>query len=170
MTAPLITAGPVLLRPLCEHDEDLYLRLHASVGTMRHVSAVLDPDVARLRFDEACRLSASSEPAYWIWTVFLPDLTMAAGIVSLMARASRAEIGILLLPEWQSRGLGTAAVRALTEYAFTTLGVTRIESRQQAKNVGWERLMKRTGFETGRDAIISPAWVRWQRDLGGSVE
>lgn len=164
MTAPILTAGPVRLNPLCVQDEDLYLRLHASVETMRHVSALMDADTARLRFSEACRLTESSDPTYWIWSVSMSDQARGVGIVSLMAGASSAEVGMMLLPEWQGRGLGKHAIRAITEYGFSTLGVARVESSQRAGNVGWERLMERSGFMRVQGAIISQDWIGWRRD------
>lgn len=162
--APHLVAGAVLLRPLRGQDESLYVRLHASVETMRHVSAVVNADTARKRFSAALRLTESPEPAYWIWTVSSTEGVAAVGIASLMASGSSAEIGMLLLPEWQGRGVGTHAVRAITEYAFSVLGVSQVESRQRARNLGWERLMQRSGFKGVQGAIISPDWKMWRRD------
>jgi len=164
MTAPILTAGPVRLHPICVQDEDLYLRLHASVATMRHVSAVVDADTARLRFSDACRLTCSRDPAYWVWTVSSPDRREGAGIILLMAGDSSAEIGILMLREWQGHGLGTHAVNAITEYCFNTLCLLRVESRQRPNNVGWERLMERCSFRRVESARLSEDWTRWRRD------
>jgi ribosomal-protein-alanine N-acetyltransferase len=164
MTAPILTAGPVRLHPICVQDEDLYLRLHASVETMRHVSAVVDADTARLRFSAVCRLTESSDPTYWIWSVSLSNQARDVGIASLMASASSAEVGMMLLPEWQGRGVGKHVIQAITEYGFCTLGVARVEARQRARNVGWERLMERSGFMRVQGGIISQDWIRWRRD------
>lgn len=166
MTAPSLTGGPVCLRPLGARDEDLYLRLHASDQAMRYVSDTVDTETARVRFVAACRLTAVADPAYWIWTVSMSGHAEDAGIASLMASDACAEIGMLLLPEWQGRGLGTHAVRRLVEYGFEALGVARIESRQRAGNIGWQRLMERSGFERVEAAIIRPDWLRWRRDRG----
>lgn len=163
MTAPFLSGGPVRLRPLCARDEDLYIRLHASAQTMRHVSDPWDADTARARFASACRLTASSDPAYWIWAIAGSCQTEDAGIASLMGGGASAEIGILLLPEWQGRGVGTQAVHRLTEYGFDTLGAERIESRQRVGNVGWQRLMERSGFKCVEGTIVQPNWLRWRR-------
>ncbi|CAN4279569.1 GNAT family N-acetyltransferase [Pseudoxanthomonas sp. LjRoot125] len=166
MTAPLLAEGSMCLRPLDARDEDLYLRLHASAQTMRHVSAVVDADTARSRFSAACRMTQSPDPAYWMWAVSMTDPADDAGIALLMADGTSAEIGMLLLPEWQGRGLGTCAVRTLTDYGFNTLGVARVESRQGAHNVGWERLMERSGFQRVEEAMVRPDWLRWRRERG----
>ena len=94
----------------------------------------------------------------------MSDQARGVGIVSLMAGASSAEVGMMLLPEWQGRGLGKHAIRAITEYGFSTLGVARVESSQRAGNVGWERLMERSGFMRVQGAIISQDWIGWRRD------
>lgn len=133
---------------------------------MRYVSDTLDTETARVHFAAACRLTAVADPAYWIWTVSMSGQAEDAGIASLMAGDSHAEIGMLLLPEWQGRSLGTHAVRRLVEYGFDTLRVARIESRQRAGNIGWQRLMERSGFERVEAAIIRPDWLRWRRDRG----
>ena len=91
-----------------------------------------------------------------------------AGIASLMAGDTRAEIGMLLLPEWQGRGVGMQAVRRLTAYGFSTLGVDRIESRQRVGNVGWQRLMERSGFKRVEGAIMRAEWLTWRRDCDWS--
>jgi len=131
---------------------------------MRYVSDPVDAETSRARFVAACRLTDAPDPAYWIWTVSMAGRAEDAGIASLMAVDSGAEIGMLLLPEWQGRGLGTHAVRRLMEYGFDTLGMARIESRQRPGNVGWQRLMERSGFERVEGAIIRPDWLRWRRD------
>lgn len=71
---------------------------------------------------------------------------------------------MLLLPEWHGLGLGTGTVRTLTEYGFNTLEVGRIEARQRAQNVAWQRLMERNGFELAEEAQMGPDWLRWRRD------
>lgn len=130
---------------------------------MRHVSDPWDADTARARFAAACRRTVSSAPAYWIWTIAGSCQAEDAGIASLMADGASAEIGILLLPEWQGRGVGTQAVHRLTEYGFDTLGVERIESRQRVGNVGWQRLMERSGFKRVDGAIMRAEWLTWRR-------
>lgn len=164
MSAPLLATEAVSLRPLCARDEDLYIRLHASARTMHHVSAVVDTETARSRFSAACALTRSPDPAYWLWTVSLSGAAEDAGIALLMASGSSAEIGMLLLPEWHGLGLGTGTVRTLTEYGFNTLEVGRIEARQRAQNVAWQRLMERNGFELAEEAQMGPDWLRWRRD------
>ena len=168
MTAPFLKGEAICLHPLCKLDEDLYVRLHASLQTMRHVSTPLDADTARERFAAACRLTVSSDASYWVWTIFVSSHAEDAGIASLMASDTRAEIGMLLLPEWQGRGVGMQAVRHLTAYGFSTLGIDRIESRQRVGNVGWQRLMERSGFKRVEGAIMRAEWLTWRRDCDWS--
>jgi len=57
-----------------------------------------------------------------------------------------AEIGYDLMPEWWGKGLMREALEAITAYAFTTLGLVRVEALVLDGNARSCRTLERVGF------------------------
>jgi RimJ/RimL family protein N-acetyltransferase len=55
-------------------------------------------------------------------------------------------IGIILLPEWRGRGIGSVAQRQLADYLFSFTPVARIEASTLPQNVAEQRALERAGF------------------------
>jgi RimJ/RimL family protein N-acetyltransferase len=55
-------------------------------------------------------------------------------------------IGIILLPEWRGRGVGSIAQRQLADYLFSFTPVARIEASTLPQNVAEQRALERAGF------------------------
>jgi [ribosomal protein S5]-alanine N-acetyltransferase len=56
------------------------------------------------------------------------------------------EIGLALLPEHRSRGIGTAAQRLLVDYLFKFTIAHRLEAQADAENVAEQKALERIGF------------------------
>ena len=78
------------------------------------------------------------------------------------ARNARLEIGYILAPARQGRGLMTEAVEAIVAYCFDKLGVHRIEALIHPDNAASIRLVERLGFR--REG--GPLRDRWRRGEG----
>ena len=57
-----------------------------------------------------------------------------------------AEVGFLVAPWARGRGLGTAALRTLSDWAFDALGLTRVEWRAHLGNEASRRAAEKAGF------------------------
>lgn len=57
-----------------------------------------------------------------------------------------AEIGYWLGEQFWGRGIATAAVITLTDYAFTNLNLTRVFALPFARNNGSIRVLQKTGY------------------------
>ncbi len=55
-------------------------------------------------------------------------------------------IGIVLLPEWRGRGVGTRAQALLCRYLFAHTSVHRIEAGTQPENAAEQRALQKVGF------------------------
>ncbi len=62
------------------------------------------------------------------------------------ARNRRLEVGYIVAPQHQRRGLGTEAVGALVEYCVGKLGVHRVQALIYPENTASIRLVARLGF------------------------
>ncbi|HET7899385.1 MAG TPA: GNAT family protein, partial [Flavisolibacter sp.] len=58
----------------------------------------------------------------------------------------RAEIGYMLEPHLQGKGLMSEALPAVVRYGFTSLQLHSIEARIDPRNKASEALLKKTGF------------------------
>src|SRR5260370_40524435 len=59
-------------------------------------------------------------------------------------------IGIILLPEWRGRGVGSTAQRQLADYLVTFHPIVRVGAGAPAGDVGGPRAPSRGGFTRGR--------------------
>lgn len=70
------------------------------------------------------------------------------------------ELGYWLGAAFQGKGLATHAARAMTDYAFKTLGLNRVEIRCMSENLRSRRVPERLGFT--QEGVLRQ--VRWRRD------
>jgi ribosomal-protein-serine acetyltransferase len=70
------------------------------------------------------------------------------------------ELGYWLGADFQGQGLATTACRAMTDYAFKTLGLNRVEIRCMSENLRSRRVPERLGFT--QEGVLRQ--VRWRRD------
>ena len=68
------------------------------------------------------------------------------GFTSFNCPHDSAEIGYVLNPDYQGRGLATEAVRRVLEFGFDELGLHRIEAHFMEGNDASRRLMERVGM------------------------
>jgi len=70
----------------------------------------------------------------------------------------KAHIGLALLPEERHRGFGLDAVRVLSDYAFSVLGLHRVQIETNATNTAMIATAERAGFVVeGR--VRDASWV-----------
>ncbi|HEX6678516.1 MAG TPA: GNAT family protein [Actinomycetes bacterium] len=67
-------------------------------------------------------------------------------------------VGITLLPEHRSQGLGTEAQRLLAEYLFAHTRVERVEAGTDVENVAEQRALEKAGFT--REGVLRRAQFR----------
>jgi RimJ/RimL family protein N-acetyltransferase len=144
----VIPAGPVVLRPLTDGDAGAIAR------------GCADPDVAR--FVPGIPVPYTAEDA-WAFLAGVPGqwergglcLAMAGavddewlGTVSLKPPGPRGdiEIGYLVAPWARRRGVATATVRALTEWAFEH-GAHRVELVTDLENAASQQVAMAAGFQ-----------------------
>jgi [ribosomal protein S5]-alanine N-acetyltransferase len=142
--------------------------LHACFG---------DEDAMRYWNFPACRTEAESERFltylaktsspydYLAWAVADKRSDRCIGLVNYHhreARNEKLEIGYILAPAQQGRGLMTEAVAALIAYCFDELAAHRIEALIHPDNAPSIRLVERLGFRCEG----GPLRDRWRRGDG----
>jgi ribosomal-protein-alanine N-acetyltransferase len=100
--------------------------------------------------------AAGKNPVETSFALRRPDgfLIGGAGIVlNGGSAAHRAEIGYWVARNYRGRGLATAAIKALSRYAFRNLGLLRLEATAFTHNPASHRVLEKAGFR--REGILA---------------
>ncbi|MBB1246276.1 GNAT family N-acetyltransferase [Streptomyces durbertensis] len=139
----------LLLRPLCTQDAEA---LHAACQdpAIRRWTTVPDPYLPAhaTSFVEQVAPGGWRDDTAYSLGVFDQDGTLVGtvGLVTLALDERRAEVGYWTAPEQRGRGYTVEAVRALAHWAFTTLGVERLEWYAEAGNEASRAVALKAGF------------------------
>ena len=99
-----------------ERDRALYRALYSDPGVMAHVGTTLDPDAVDALFAKVCRANAKTSAMARYWRVDAAGADDPIGQVSMIRDADDprcADLGVMLLPHWQNRGVGLSALAGL---------------------------------------------------------
>jgi RimJ/RimL family protein N-acetyltransferase len=89
------------------------------------------------------------------------------GVVRVDLDGEQGTVSIHLGPGWRGRGLGSAALRALADLAFDTLGVTRLIASVKAENRASLSAFARAGFSvTATGPVVTLARSRPSGPVG----
>ena len=150
------------LDPPVAADEAFYVALYTDPATMRHVAAPQSVDAARRGFAAALRLDAEEPPQRRFWVLRSKDDGERIGLLGLHIDAEgRGEVGAVIVPSHQGRGHSTAAIGALADHAFDTLGLQCLHTRHDGGNGLAAGLMARVGFVCTATADGATGW-RWE--------
>ncbi|WP_144121982.1 GNAT family N-acetyltransferase [Catellatospora sichuanensis] len=188
MTGPreplTIDGGTVRLRPWRIRDAD-QLRAACDDPVTAHFMAAMP---APYTMEHARWWITEGSPENWqtggaSWAVVDPvtdEVLGGAGLSHLLEDRRQAEVGYWVAPWARRRGVATAAARAITDWAFGTLGMIRMElftvpdnaaSQRVALAAGFTREGVRRGASTRRDGSHGDyvAFVRLAGDPPGPV-
>ena len=147
------------LRARTDADTDVLFRVAAELATWEERGPSSPAPLTRAAYE--ARLAQADGAATDVR--FMIDVDgVAVGSVSLFGSnelARHAEVGIALVPEARGRGIGTAAIAQLVEFAFVRRNLRRLHLQAIASNVGAIRAYEKAGFVLeGRQR--QHAWVR----------
>jgi RimJ/RimL family protein N-acetyltransferase len=152
----------VSLRAPTVDDRDVLFRIAADLDTWEERNPSAPAPLTRERFDARLARAADSEaPEDSVTFVIDVDGTAVGGasLFEFDPLARHAEAGISLVPEVRGRGIGTAAITQLVEFAFVRRNLRRIHLQAIASNAGAIRAYEKAGFVVeGRQR--EHAWVR----------
>jgi RimJ/RimL family protein N-acetyltransferase len=154
-----VSAPPaVTLRPRVGDDIDLLFRLAADLATWEERTPSPPAPLSREAFDARLAREADDRDVRFV----IEADGVAVGSVTLFAvdeLARSAEVGISLVPEARNRGVGTAAIAQIAEFAFVRRNLRRLHLEAVESNTGAIRVYEKAGFVVeGRQR--EHAWVR----------
>lgn len=98
---------------------------------------------------------------FYEWTIVLKDIDQPIGsisVVDMKENINAVHIGYCIGRKWWHQGITSEALSALIDFFFDKVGVDRIESRHDPRNVNSGRVMQKCGMKyegTMRNADIN---------------
>lgn len=162
---PVIHTPRLQLRPLGPADEAFYCRLYADPAVMRHVAAPLSPEAASRAFRLLLRQVRQQPPRTQAWVIFERAVAAEAGLLALGdsgGTGETAELGTMVLPAHQRRGIAHEAQAALLDVVLDSHRLQVVWSRHAPANVAAAALKGKLGFLRLDDNATGEQETRWQ--------
>jgi RimJ/RimL family protein N-acetyltransferase len=139
----------VELRNITNDDLALYEAIHCDPGMMEHLGGPFPKEglAEKLRRDAA----ATEADEYWMLKIVPdPDTGTAAGTVCIWEHAMEVrtvnEIGWMVLPAFQGRGVGSGAVRSILDKARTLRRWDVVHAFPPVANARSNAMCRKMGF------------------------
>lgn len=151
----------VTLRSRTEADVDVLFQLAADLSTWEERGPSSPAPLTRAAYE--ARMAEADSDASSPNVRFVVDVDgVAVGSVSLFEfdhLARHAEVGIALVADARGKGIGTAAISQIVEFAFVRCNLRRVHLQVIESNLGAIRAYEKAGFMLeGRQR--EHAWVR----------
>jgi RimJ/RimL family protein N-acetyltransferase len=141
------TTERLLIRPLAEHDKDLYISLYTDAKIMRNISEPLTVPASIKAFNNTLKTMKKDSKKIMTWTIVTLKDNKSIGIQGLnWKKTDTAEIGIMLLRNSNGMLLPEEAIGSLIEYGFNHLSLQQINACFEKKNLATARVSRKTGF------------------------
>jgi len=138
------------LRAYRPEDLAAFADLHAREDVTRYLPwPVRDADAARAALERHQRMRLDRDGDGITLAGFEPDTGRLVGEFVLILRSVehlRGELGYVLHPDFQGRGLATEGARHMLGIAFDKLGLRRVIARVDARNAGSLAVLRRLGM------------------------
>lgn len=162
----------VSLRLLNTHDRALYLAAYTDPLMMAQVGEPLDVRAAEIAFSRTCEANHESPFRHRCWVIAVPSVGHVAGLLGLGRKSDVVEIGGMILPEWQGKGISGHAFPLGMQAAFSDPDVAHMMIRYRSTNVLAAGLMHKIGFKKVTDThpedglerwwLTREEWLRWR--------
>jgi len=146
---PILETQRLRLHKIGMQDQNEFLHLRSSRIVMKYI----DRPLAKTKHDILQLIEMMVElidtNQGLTWTISLPEDPKMIGTVHLwkISRENhRAEIGYLLHPDFQGRGLMTECLKAVISYGFNELKLHSIEANVNPNNLASIRVLEKCGF------------------------
>jgi RimJ/RimL family protein N-acetyltransferase len=158
-----VTYGPVVLREFSDLDVAMVMEL--STDPYVPLIGSLPADASKQEAQEYIdrQRGRLAEGVGFSFAIAKADTDHAVGGIGLwltQLAQGRATVGYSVTPSARGRGIASAALTALTSFAWTVPGLHRIELHIEPWNVGSVKTAERAGYE--REGLM-----RGHQDIGG---
>jgi RimJ/RimL family protein N-acetyltransferase len=154
---------------VAEADWEFFHRVHTTAEVMRYISDPLTDEEIRARFDVRL-LPWDKEQPHWLSLVIREKSSgAAAGITGMRPEwmpYQQAEVGFLLLPEFQGRGYAGESLSSVISFAFGECRFHKLKALVTGGNEPSCRALERVGFQ--REGVIRDnfqLYGQWKDDV-----
>ncbi|SDQ69027.1 Protein N-acetyltransferase, RimJ/RimL family [Pseudomonas sp. UC 17F4] len=137
------------MRQIIEDDWPLFLALHGDQRVTRYVCDTQTQSEVRERFESRLPLWLPGSTHWLCLVMFDPHIQEAIGVTGLKLAeptGSTAEVGYLLLPQFQGKGYGSESLQAVISYARDVLCLDALKGVVTDGNIGSCRVLEKCGF------------------------
>lgn len=146
---PNLETDRLVLRRIDVNDVNEIFTLRSDPETMKYIPRPL-VKTTEDALEHIAMIDAKIENNEGInWGITLKDNPKLIGIVGLYRikpENYRAEIGYMLLPEFNGKGIMPEAVKEVINYGFTLMQLHSIEAIIDPENFGSEKVLQKSGF------------------------
>nr|WP_315178657.1 GNAT family N-acetyltransferase [uncultured Flavobacterium sp.] len=146
---PNLETERLLLRRVDSNDVKEIFALRSNPETMKYIPRPLvktDEDA----LEHIAMIDSKIDSNEGInWAITLKDNPKLIGIIGhyrIKPEHYRAEIGYMLLPEYQGKGIISEAVREAVKYGFNVMNLHSIEAIIAPENYGSAKVLEKNGF------------------------
>jgi ribosomal-protein-alanine N-acetyltransferase len=146
---PNLETERLLLRRVDKKDVNEIFELRSNVETMKYIPRPMVKSIEEAlehiaKIDDQIKANEGIN-----WAITLKNDTRLIGIIGhyrIKPEHFRAEIGYMLLPEYNGKGIITEAVNEVVNYGFNTLKLHSIEAIISPENLASEKVLQKNGF------------------------
>ncbi|HSN49360.1 MAG TPA: GNAT family N-acetyltransferase, partial [Flavobacterium sp.] len=137
------------LRRVAKEDVNEIFALRSNKETMKYIPRPLvkTDEEAMAHFTMIDEKIENNEGINWAITL-KNDLKLIGiiGLYRIIPEHFRAEIGYMLLPKYQGKGLITEAIKETVKYGFEIMKLHSIEAVIDPENIASEKVLQKSGF------------------------
>lgn len=163
--SPTLDAGRIRLRQLAEGDTDDMHAVYSDEAAMAYWSNSPTKTIGETRRLVLRDVEAVEKGLALFWAIEWKESGAVIGKCTLWQydeSNQRAELGYILNRQYWRMGLMSEALEAMIDYAFSGLGLHRLEADTDANNTASLALLEKLGFQ--REGFFRERWyVNGQR-------
>lgn len=146
---PILATERLILRRVLPSDVKEMFELRSNPETMKYIPRPLltNHDEALAHIQMMDDKIETNEGINWAITLKGDDTMLGViGHYRIKPEHYRAEVGYMILPEYNGKGITTEAVQCVVDYGFTTMKLHSIEGVIDPENSASERVLQKCGF------------------------
>ena len=146
---PDLSTDRLFLRQLNNNDVHEVLELRGNAETMKFIPRPLaktaDDALAHIKIIND-KIDANEGINWAICKKDNPKFIGLLGLYKIHKESFRAEIGYMILPEFNNQGIATEAIQAVINYGFDVMNLHSIEGVIDPANIASEKVLIKNGF------------------------
>lgn len=141
----------LLMRPLHPDDEDFYCRCYTDKVLMEHIGEPLTPEAALRSFTAALKKASTVQGRSYTWAMQEKASGTAVGLLAMFCDQAKpepvnAELGTIMLAEFQNKGFTAEALRKLADFAFNMTPLQALLVKHKSQNTAVTGVMAKLGY------------------------